>query len=79
MKAIIEIPDDLIREACRATALSKPHLSDLACLAMDRLAKERVFIISLDDTSEKDAVEANIAMLCVTQTMDEIVKNYERN
>ena len=79
MKAIIEIPDDLIRSAGSAIALSKPHLMDVALLAMERLAKMNELTLNFDDTEQKDVVEANIAMMCVTQIMTDITKDYERN
>lgn len=79
MKAIIEIPDELIRSAGSAIGLSKPHLMDIAILAMERLSGVKEMTISLDDTDQKDVVEANIAMMCVTQVMCDITKNHEQN
>jgi len=79
MKAIIEIPDDLIRSAGSAIALSKPHLMDEAIIATKRLAEMSEMTLDFNDTSDKNTVETNIAMLCVTQIMGDIVKGYERN
>lgn len=79
MKAIIEIPNDLIRSAGSSIGLSKPHLMDIAILAANRLANVDKFTINLDDTDQKDVVEANIALMCVTQVMTDIAKYYERN
>jgi phosphoglycerate dehydrogenase-like enzyme len=79
MKAIIEIPEDLIRSAGSAIALSKPHLMDEAIEAMRRLAKVDELTLNFNGIDQKDTVEEGIAMMCVTQTMAEIVTDNERN
>lgn len=77
MKAIIEIPDDLIRSAGSAIALSRPHLMDEAIEAMHRLAKVDELTLNFNGMDQKDTIEESIAMMCVTQTMSEIVKGHE--
>lgn len=79
MKAIIEIPDELIREAGRALMVSHPNLTPFVMVALDRLRNKDELLINLDDTSHKGNVVASTAMLCVTQILGDIAKEYERN
>lgn len=79
MKAIIEIPDELIREAGRALMVSHPNLTPFVMVALDRLRNKDELLINLDDTSQKGNVVASTAMLCVTQILGDIAKEYEQN
>ncbi|MBQ3991245.1 MAG: hypothetical protein II630_10360 [Bacteroidales bacterium] len=79
MKAIIEIPDELIREAGRALMVSHPNLTPFVMVALDRLRNKDELLVNLDDTSQKGNVVASIAMLCVTQILGDIAKEYEQN
>lgn len=79
MKAIIEIPDELIREAGRALMVSHPNLTPFVMVALDRLKNMGELLINLDDTSQKESVLASTSMLCITQVLGDIAKEYERN
>lgn len=79
MKAIIEIPDELIREAGRALMVSHPNVTPFVMVALDRLRNKDELVVNLDDTSQKGSVVASTAMLCVTQTLSDIAKEYEQN
>jgi len=79
MKAIIEIPDELIREAGRALMVNNPNVTPFITAALERLKDMGELLINLDDTSQKDNVIASTAMLCVTQILGDIAKEYERN
>lgn len=79
MKAIIEIPDDLIREAGRALMVSHPNVTPFVTAALERLRDKDELLVNLDDTNQKESVLASTAMLCVTQTLSDIAKEYERN
>lgn len=79
MKAIIEIPDELIREAGRALMVSHPNVTPFVTAALERLKNMGELLINLDDTSNKGNVVASTAMLCVTQILGDIAKEYERN
>lgn len=79
MKAIIEIPDELIREAGHALMVSRPNVTPFVMVALDRLRNKDELVVNLDDTSQKDNVVASTAMLCVTQVLCDIAKDYERN
>lgn len=79
MKAIIEIPDELIREAGRALMVSHPNLTPFVTAALERLRNMDELLVNLDDTSQKDSVVASTAMLCITQVMEELIEGYERN
>ena len=79
MKAIIEIPDELIREAGRALMVSHPNLTPFVMVALDRLRNKDELLVNLDDTSQKGNVIASTAMLCVTQILGDIAKEYEQN
>lgn len=79
MKAIIEIPDELIREAGRALMVSHPNLTPFVMVALDRLRNKDELLVNLDDTSQKGNVVASTAMLCVTQILGDIAKEYEQN
>ena len=79
MKAIIEIPDELIREAGRALMVSHPNVTPFVMVALDRLRNKDEILVNFDDTSQKDSVLASTAMLCITQILGDIAKDYERN
>lgn len=79
MKAIIDIPDDLIREAGRALMISHPNVTPFVTAALERLKDKDELLVNLDDTDKKGDVVASVAMLCVTQTLSDIAKEYERN
>lgn len=79
MKAIIEIPDELIREAGRALMVSHPNLTPFVTASLERLRNKDELLVNLDDTSQKESVVASTAMLCVTQTLSDIAKEYEQN
>ena len=79
MKAIIEIPDDLIQGACTAIRLTKPNLAPIAIMAGEKLRGVNSMTIKLDEEEQKKSLEANIAMLCITQVMGEMIDGYERN
>ena len=79
MKAIIEIPDELIREAGRALMVSHPNVTPFVTAALVRLRNKDELLINLDDTSQKGNVVASTAMLCVTQILGDIAKEYEQN
>ena len=79
MKAIIEIPDELIREAGRSLMVSHPNVTPFVMVALDRLRNKDELLVNFDDTSQKDSVLASTAMLCITQILGDISKDYERN
>lgn len=79
MKAIIEIPDELIRSAGSAIALAKPHLAVIAMLACEKLNGVDTMTIKFDSGELKKSIEADIAMLCITQVAEEMLDGYERN
>ena len=79
MKAIIEIPDELIREAGRALMVSHPNVTPFVMVALDRLRNKDEILVNFDDTNQKDSVLASTAMLCITQILCDIAKDYERN
>lgn len=79
MKAIIEIPDELIREAGRALMVSHPETTPFVMVALDRLRNKDELLVNLDDTSQKESVLASTAMLCITQILGDIAKDYEQN
>lgn len=79
MKAIIEIPDELIREAGRALMVSHPNVTPFVMVALDRLRNKDEILVNFDDTSQKESVLASTAMLCITQILGDIAKDYERN
>jgi hypothetical protein len=79
MKAIIEIPDELIREAGRALMVRHPNVTPFVMVALDRLRNKDELLVNLDDTSQKESVLASTAMLCITQILGDIAKDYERN
>lgn len=78
MKAIIEISDELIRTAGQTIALRYPHLAALAMVATDKAAAKDEVVIGFSG-KEKETIEADVAMMCVVQEMDEMTTNYERN
>jgi len=79
MKAIIEIPDELIRSAGSAIALAKTHLAVIAMLACEKLSGVDSMTIKFDSGEQKQSIEADIAMLCITQVAEEMLDGYERN
>lgn len=79
MKAIIEIPDDLIREACMAVRITKPHLAPIVMMAYEKLRGVDTMTVKFDEGECRKAVEADVAMLCITQVMEELIEGYERN
>lgn len=79
MKAIIEISDELIREAGRALMVSHPTVTPFVTAALERLRCTDELLVNLDDTSKKCDVLASTALLCVTQIMGNIAKEYEQN
>jgi hypothetical protein len=36
-------------------------------------------LVNLDDTSQKESVLASTSMLCITQVLGDIAKEYEQN
>jgi len=79
MKAIIEIPDDLIREACLAIRHTKPHLAPIVMMAYEKLRGVDSMAVKFDEGKLKETIEADVAMLCITQVMEELIEGYERN
>jgi len=79
MKAIIEIPDDMIQGACTAIRLAKPHLAPIVMMAYEKLRGVDSMTIKFDAGEQKQSIEADIAMLCITQVAEEIIDGYERN
>jgi len=69
----------LIREAGRALIVNNPNVTPFITAALERLKDMGELLINLDDTSQKDNVIASTAMLCVTQILGDIAKEYERN
>ena len=78
MKAIIEIPDELIRTAGQTVAQRYPKFAALAMVATDKAAAKVEMTIEFDG-EEKESIEADVAMMCVVQVMNEMTMNYERN
>lgn len=79
MRAIIEIPDDLIREACMAVRIAKPHLAPIVMMAYEKLRGVDTMAVKFDEGKLKETIEADVAMLCITQVMEELIEGYERN
>lgn len=72
MKAIIEIPDELIRMAGSAIGQKHPKFLDVIITAIERLAKTEEMTIRFPDKASKDSIEADVAIMCVTQVMEDI-------
>lgn len=79
MKAIIEIPDELIQGACTAIRHTKPHLAPIVMMAYEKLRGVDTMTVKFDEGEQKQSIEADIAMLCITQVAGEIIDGYERN
>ncbi len=74
MKAIIEIPDEIIRSAGSAIAMSRPHFTDLVIAAMQRLGQKEEIALRFDKEEFQTSIIADTAMLCVTQVMEDIME-----
>lgn len=72
MRAIIEIPDELIRRAGSAIGQKHPKFVDVIITAIGRLAKTEEMTIRFPDKASKDSIEADVALMCVTQVMEDI-------
>lgn len=79
MKAIIEIPDDMISGACTAISIAKPHLAPIVMMAYEKLRGVDSMTVKFDTGECKQTIEADIAMLCITQVAEELIDGYERN
>lgn len=76
MKAIIEIPNDVIRRAGSAIAVSHPKTIDAVIAAVQRLGGTEELVLRFDSDKDREAMEANTAILAVTQVMEDIAKEY---
>lgn len=72
MKAIIEIPDDMIRSAGSTIVLSHPEMIDAVIEATNKLMGTDKLALRFDRDNDRKVVEMNTAILAITQVMEDI-------
>ena len=73
MKAIIEIPDEMVRSAGTAIGFAQPKIVDAVIAAMQRLSDMKEIVLQFDKKEDRRVMEENTALLIVSQVIGEII------